>query len=102
MDQYFAEYVNMTDEERMLYHYVASKDGKDAGLSYLDILDDGLNQQQGLYQAMDYISTLNRDDADFDAYMLEHGDANGDKKLTKEDIGIISTKKGKHFSFFLL
>lgn len=85
-------WVNMTEEQRMLYHYVYYKDGPEAATNYMNLLVPELNQKQGGTQAMEYINTLNRTDVDFEGYMLQHGDANGDGQLTDEDLKILQDK----------
>ena len=82
----------MTSDELMMYHYIFNTEGKESADNYIKLIQDELNQRCGTEEAFAYINSLDREDINFDDYMLEHGDVDGDGKVTTNDITMLQGK----------
>ena len=81
----------MNEDELNMYHYIFNTEGKDAAEKYIDLIQDELIQRCGTEGAFAYINALERDDINFGDYMLEHGDVDGDGKVTINDISLLQS-----------
>lgn len=56
------QYMFMSEEQRNMYHFLFNTEGEEAANSYLDVIQDSLNQAEGVYLANEFINSLNFDD----------------------------------------
>ena len=62
MSEAFDYYKYLTEDQRMMYHYLLLYEGEDSATEYLHKLQDGINQTKGAELADEFLKTLNYDD----------------------------------------